>query len=189
MEVILVLNNIRSSYNVGAILRTFEGFGGSQVVCSGVTPCVFRPGILPHVAEKLAHQLEKTALGAEKTLSISFLDDILGFLTSEKAAGAVLAGLENNIKDSRLIGLSSSKTALEELFEAKNGSGADSFGSKVGKFSQKRVILVLGEEVSGISEEILGLLDVIFEIPMKGKKESFNVSVASGIALYELMGR
>lgn len=176
MEIVLVLHNIRSTYNVGAIFRTFEGFGGVHVVCSGVTPCVCRTGILPHVADKLAHQLGKTALGAEKTLSIQFSDDILGFLSSEKAAGSVLVGLENNLADSRLVPLSSAKTVLKGLLEAQSGKPG-------------RIILVVGEEVTGISAELLELLDVIFEIPMKGKKESFNVSVATGMALYEFMGR
>ncbi|MBQ3306278.1 TrmH family RNA methyltransferase [Candidatus Saccharibacteria bacterium] len=165
-EVVLVLHNIRSTYNVGAILRTFEGFGGTSVVCSGFTPCSARPGILPHLAEKLDRQIGKTALGAEKTLSVAFIDDILEFLSSEKAAGSVLVGLENNIADSRVRPLSSCKEALD---------GAS------------RAILVVGEEVDGISKEILELLDVIFEIPMKGSKESFNVSVATGVAFYELM--
>ena len=179
MEVVLVLHNIRSTYNVGAILRTFEGFGGRSVVCSGVTPCgyltevgskarIVRPGVLPHLAEKLDHQIAKTALGAEKTLSVSFSDDILGFLSSEKASGARIIGLENNITDSRVRPLSKAKVALNGV---------------------SRAILVVGEEVDGISSEILAVLDDIFEIPMKGTKESFNVSVATGVALYELMGR
>ncbi|MBQ6355331.1 TrmH family RNA methyltransferase [Candidatus Saccharibacteria bacterium] len=177
-EIILVLHNIRSTYNVGAIFRTFEGFGGQKVVCSGVTPCGYvtnaddkrevRPEVLPHLAEKLDHQIGKTALGAEKALHVTFSDDILGFLSSEKASGARIVGLENNLTDSRVRPLSDAKKALAGV---------------------SRVILVVGEEVSGISSEILPLLDCIFEIPMRGAKESFNVSVATGVALYELMGR
>ena len=165
MELVLVLDNIRSTYNVGAILRTFEGFGGVRVVCSGVTPCTARPGLLPHLAEKLGHQIGKTALGAERTLKITYSDNILDFLQAEKAAGALILGLENNLNDSRVVRLS-------EISEHLSGS--------------QRVILVLGEEVSGISTEVRKLCDLFAEIPMKGKKESFNVSVATGIALYEL---
>ncbi|MBX4195768.1 TrmH family RNA methyltransferase [Candidatus Parcubacteria bacterium] len=47
--------------------------------------------------------------------------------------------------------------------------------------------LILGNEVDGVSKEALGLADKIYEIPMKGKKESLNVSVAAGIALHELL--
>jgi tRNA G18 (ribose-2'-O)-methylase SpoU len=46
--------------------------------------------------------------------------------------------------------------------------------------------LIVGNEVGGISPMILKLADAIFEIPMFGKKESLNVSVAFGIAAYQL---
>lgn len=49
-----------------------------------------------------------------------------------------------------------------------------------------RLVLILGEEVSGVPSELLALADDIIEIPMYGRKESFNVSVAAGIALYQL---
>ena len=49
-----------------------------------------------------------------------------------------------------------------------------------------KLVLLLGEEVHGIPAETLSLVDDIIEIPMYGQKESFNVSVATGIALYAL---
>ena len=58
---------------------------------------------------------------------------------------------------------------------------------ELGKVLKDKVILMLGEEVSGISPELYALIDLFVEIPMKGKKESFNVSVAAGIAMYVIM--
>ena len=49
-----------------------------------------------------------------------------------------------------------------------------------------KVALLLGEEVEGISQELRDACDVLLEIPMRGEKESFNVSVAAGMALYAL---
>lgn len=49
--------------------------------------------------------------------------------------------------------------------------------------------VILGPEVTGISKEILDLCDIIAEIPMKGKKESLNVSVATGVLLFNLMDK
>lgn len=49
-----------------------------------------------------------------------------------------------------------------------------------------RFALLLGEEVYGIEPDILARCDHVVEIPMRGAKESFNVSVAAGIALYGL---
>jgi tRNA G18 (ribose-2'-O)-methylase SpoU len=49
-----------------------------------------------------------------------------------------------------------------------------------------KVALLLGEEVEGIDEELVKICDQALEIPMFGRKESFNVSVATGIALYKI---
>jgi len=47
--------------------------------------------------------------------------------------------------------------------------------------------LILGNEVRGLSPQILRAVDTILEIPMRGKKESLNVSVAAGIAMYSII--
>ena len=51
----------------------------------------------------------------------------------------------------------------------------------------KKCALIIGNEVEGVSKEVLNQCDKIIEIPMKGKKESLNVSVATGIALFRLL--
>ncbi|MGF2565608.1 TrmH family RNA methyltransferase, partial [Ralstonia pseudosolanacearum] len=76
MELVVVLDNIRSTYNVGAILRTAEGFGASEIVFSGYTPRVHDNALLPHLRAKLDKEIHKTALGAEDMLKITFTDDI-----------------------------------------------------------------------------------------------------------------
>ncbi|MDO8492352.1 MAG: TrmH family RNA methyltransferase, partial [bacterium] len=53
---------------------------------------------------------------------------------------------------------------------------------------KKDFCLILGNEVTGIEPAILSLCDKIAEIPMRGKKESLNVSVATGVALYGILG-
>jgi tRNA G18 (ribose-2'-O)-methylase SpoU len=50
----------------------------------------------------------------------------------------------------------------------------------------EKVALLLGEEVHGIANDMVEICDDLVEIPMRGLKESFNVSVAAGIALYQL---
>lgn len=164
MEVVLVLHNIRSCYNVGAILRTAEGFGVSSVVLSGYTPRIHDPDLLPHLREKLDKEIHKTALGAEDMIKTEVAEDLKALLLSCKAQNFKIVGLENNInRDIRQI----NDLGLKE------------------RLGQK-VVLVLGEEVSGIPEDFYDLMDLFVEIPMKGQKESFNVSVAAGIALYAL---
>ncbi|MBR3323715.1 TrmH family RNA methyltransferase [Candidatus Saccharibacteria bacterium] len=166
MEITLILDNIRSTYNVGAILRTCEGFGVTEVIFSGYTPFPGeKPGVLPHIAEKLEKQIGKTALGAEKMVKCTFCSDIKEFLAEKSASGGTIIALENNILDSRLIRLSEVKQALNGI---------------------KRAYLIAGEEVSGIDSKLYPYISIFAEIPMQGQKESFNVSVATGIALYEL---
>lgn len=51
-----------------------------------------------------------------------------------------------------------------------------------------KAVVVLGNEVDGISKEVLDVADIVAEIPMKGKKESLNVSVAAGVVLFRILG-
>lgn len=166
MKMILVLDNIRSCYNVGAILRTAEGFGVEKVILSGYTPRVHDSNLLPHLRDKLDREIHKTALGAEDMLDIYSCGDIIFDLKNLKRQGWQIVGLENNIDKPNLVKLNS-----PEMKE---------------KISDK-VVLVLGEEVKGIDYSLYDIIDLFVEIPMKGQKESFNVSVAAGISVYAIM--
>ena len=166
MEIMLVLHNLRSAGNVGSILRTAEGFGVRRVLFSGYTPRLHDARQLPHLRAKLDKQIAKTALGADQWLSLESSEDLPQTLRELKAAGWCLAGLENNLTDpaeqAKLVVLPEFRGPLE------------------------RLVLVLGEEVHGIAPDVRAQLDYFLEIPMRGHKESFNVSVAAGIALYAL---
>ena len=159
---ILILDNIRSCYNVGAILRTAEGFGVERVILSGYTPRVHDQNLLPHLREKLDKAIHKTALGAEDMLDIYSSGDIFTEVEKLRKDGWQIIGLENNIPE-KTVPIGEIKGALSS-----------------------KVALILGEEVHGINPDLYNLIDLFVEIPMKGQKESFNVSVASGIAMYEL---
>ena len=166
MKMILVLDNIRSCYNVGAILRTAEGLGVERVILSGYTPRVHDASLLPHLREKLDKEIHKTALGAEDMLTIDSSDEIKSELLWLKNEGWQIVGLENNLESDRLVSLNDN--ALKE---------------RIGD----KVVLILGEEVHGIDYSLYEIIDLFVEIPMKGNKESFNVSVAAGIAMYGIM--
>lgn len=171
-QIIVVLHNIRSVYNVGAILRTAEGMGVAKVAYSGYTPRYEDQKLLPHLREKLNHQIAKSALGAELLVPQEDLGreerSLLTFL--QKCAimeGYTLVGLENNLQPDEM------KRQLILGKPAKSGLG-------------EKIVLVLGEEVDGIAPELREQMDYFLEIPMYGRKESFNVSVATGIALWGL---
>lgn len=157
-HITLAVHNIRSTHNVGSIFRTADGFGVDKIILSGYTPYPTIPGDtrLPHIRDKLSAQIHKTALGAEKTVSFEY---------QETLDLGTLAGAS-----ARIVALEQSTRSIS-----------------VTKYSApERLVLIIGEEVHGIPKELLDICDDIIEIPMYGSKESFNVSVATGIALYAL---
>ncbi len=160
-EIIVIAHNIRSTHNVGALFRTAEGFGISKLFLTGCTPYPAIPNDtrLPHIANKLTSQIHKTALGAEVIVPFEHRETL--DLETLKAKGYRIVALEQAEKS---IPLQTYK-------------------------SPEKIALLLGEEVAGIAPEHLAACDDIVEIPMVGTKESFNVSVAAGIALYQLAVR
>jgi tRNA G18 (ribose-2'-O)-methylase SpoU len=157
MEIVVIAHDIRSVLNVGAILRSAEGFGIQQVYLTGYTPAPDRG--LPHVRDKIARQLHKTALGAENFIKFGYRGNIVTLLSLLRNNGYQIVGLE---QDARAVPLSDFRP------------------------TNTKIALLLGEEVHGIAPELRNLCDQLVEIPMSGRKESFNVSVAAGIALYHL---
>lgn len=103
--------------------------------------------------------IAKVSLGAEKTIAWEPIEHIEDFIKKIKKQGIEIIGLE---QDNRSVDFRKIKT-------------------------KNRKLIILGEEVSGIEKGILNLCDQIVEIPMFGKKESLNVSVATGIVLYNLI--
>lgn len=157
-EIIVIAHNIRSTHNVGALFRTAEGLGVSRIILSGYTPYpkVQNDTRLPHIADKLTQQIHKTALGAEGLVAFEYHETV--DLDAIKRAGYRLIALEQ-----------SPSSIMLPQYKA-----------------SRKVALLLGEEVHGITTDLLEQCDDIVEIPMVGKKESFNVSVAAGMALYQL---
>lgn len=159
-EIVVLAHNIRSTHNVGAIFRSADGFGVSQIILSGYSPypVVKNDPRLPHLREKIARDIHKTALGAEMTVPFDYSDDLIGTCRQLKSQGYRIVGLE---QDRRAV-------LLPDYVPA------------------GKIALLLGEEVHGIESEFRDLCDDLVEIPMQGSKESFNVSVATGIMLYHL---
>ncbi len=157
-KIIIFAHNIRSTHNIGAIFRTCEGFGVSKIILSGYSPYpkITNDKRLPHIADKLSSQIHKTALGAENMVSFEYQET--PNFEEIKKQGFKIVGLEQNERS----------IALNKYEKSEN------------------IALILGEEVHGIPADLLKQCDDIIEIPMFGEKESFNVSVAAGIALYAL---
>lgn len=159
-DIVLIAHNIRSTHNVGSLLRTAEGLGVTNVILSGYTPYpkLENDNRLPHISNKLSSQIQKTALGAENFQNWRHSPDIFKAILDLKTDGYEICALEQT------------KKAI-----------------KLGAYEPaKRTALIVGSEVDGLEPQVLKLADVCIEIPMFGKKESFNVAVAAGIAVYSL---
>lgn len=150
-EMAVLLDNIRSAWNVGSIFRSADGFGFTHAYLCGITPTPENDAVM------------KTSLGAEEVITWSYHKDAVKIVKGLKKEGWQVWALEEH---ERAIPLST-------FFDSKSPNPA---------------ILILGNEVTGIDPGLLALADEIFHIPMYGKKTSFNVAIAFGIAAYQLTG-
>lgn len=157
-QITLIAHNLRSCHNVGSLLRTAEGLGAT-VWLTGYTPYPKQQidTRLPHEALKIDKQIHKTALGAEALVDWKFSPDVLTVITNLKARDNMIVAIEQ---------YPSKSVALDSLILG------------------KKVTLIVGREVEGIEPDILDACDQIAEIPMFGKKESFNVTQAAAMAIY-----
>jgi len=149
-EIIVVLDNIRSTYNVGAIFRTADAAGVNKIYLCGITPCP------PN------SKISKVALGAENYVDWEKIPSTWRLLERLHKEGYFIVALEQSSKSKNIF--------------------------KIKEFKRNKISLILGPEVKGLSAAILKRTALQLEIPMAGKKESLNVAVAFGIAIYQIRG-
>lgn len=157
-QIILIAHDIRSTHNVGSLFRTAEGLGVAKLFLTGYTPYPISPEDerLPHLAARIDRQIAKTALGAERSLRWEQTDELVPLIKKLRAEGFTAIGIEQ----------AAGSMALPDY-------------RPPGK-----VALIVGNEVTGIEPALLAELDKIVEIPMYGRKESFNVVQAAAMTLY-----
>jgi tRNA G18 (ribose-2'-O)-methylase SpoU len=106
-------------------------------------------------------EITKTAIGAEEFVDWRFVDDPIKEIQSLKDDGYNLVGLEQTDTSISMLDLD----LVHDQF----------------------ICIVMGNEVSGIDDEILPFIDRFVAIPQYGQKHSLNVSVATGVTLYALL--
>ena len=155
---ILIIHNVRSIENVGAMFRTADAVGINKIYLTGYTPAP-----LDRFGRK-RRDLAKSALGAEEFVPWEQKQNILPLLAKLKREKFQIIAIE---QDKNSIDYKKAASAA-----SRRGGG---------------LVFIVGSEVGGISKNILKKCDIIAEIPMRGKKESLNVSVAAGVALYSII--
>jgi tRNA G18 (ribose-2'-O)-methylase SpoU len=147
IPLVVVLDNIRSQHNVGAIFRTADAFLIEKIYLCGIT------------ATPPNREIHKTALGATDSVDWEYFEKTIDVIAQLKNRGFSIFALEQSENSVSLSTLSKLPTP---------------------------VVLVVGNEIDGVSDEVMALADGVLEIPQFGTKHSLNVSVSAGIAIWEI---
>jgi 23S rRNA (guanosine2251-2'-O)-methyltransferase len=118
--------------------------------------------ILGGISPQPPHRdIQKTALGATESVEWIVEENLIQFLLRKKNEGFLVVSVEQDSKS----------TFLPEM----------------NKEYYRNIILVFGNEVDGVSKEILDSSDEIWEIPQVGLKKSLNISVCAGICMHHVI--
>lgn len=148
MPLVVVLDNVRSLYNVGSVFRTCDAFRVERLCLCGITA---QP---PHI------EIHKTALGAEDSVDWSYFKETMDCVKWLKEEGYTVLSIEQ----------CEGSTMLQN-FRVDN---------------TKRYAVVMGNEVKGVQQEVINQSDGCLEIPQFGTKHSMNVSVTTGMIIWEV---
>jgi 23S rRNA (guanosine2251-2'-O)-methyltransferase len=143
-----LLDNVRSLYNVGSMFRTADGARVGKLILTGYTPYPPR------------REIEKTALGATKTVPWEYIRDPLDALRKLRTEGFRICVLEHT---------------------------TESIPCNTVRKDQFPLCLIVGNEITGVTSRIIEQADLAVEIPMYGMKQSLNAAVAFGIAVFDLV--
>lgn len=149
LPITILLDNVRSMYNVGSVFRTSDAFLIYEVILCGIT------GKPPHP------EISKTALGADESVRWRYEENALEVVKRMKGEGWIICVLEQAHGSISLQNFTPSPT--------------------------QKYLLVAGNEVEGVNQDIVDIADIILEIPQHGVKHSLNISVSVGIALWQLV--
>jgi tRNA G18 (ribose-2'-O)-methylase SpoU len=148
-QVSVLLDGLRSTFNVGAVFRTGDGAGVKEIILCGTTPTPKHP------------KMVKTGLGAEWSVPWQYAPNGVLVAQDYRAKGKVLIALEGGERSEPLFDL--------PLFT-----------------SRDELLLIAGNEATGVDPEILAICHHIAYIPMQGYKRSLNVSIALGLGIYTM---
>lgn len=161
---VIVLNNIRSAYNVGQAFRVADAVGVEKLYLCGITPYPNSGGVDNRrigVKERADREIRKTALSGYQNVSWEYRENGLNLVTELQKSGFQIVSAE--VTDQSI-----------EYTKAEY---------------QPPLALVLGHEINGVDKEILAVSNLIVKIPMLGKSVSLNVTNAMAVILYGILNR
>lgn len=156
MPLTVVLDDVRSMYNVGSVFRTADAFRVEAIYLCGITACPPHP------------EIHKTALGAEDTVEWRHFGSTMEAVDELRAKGHVVFSIEQ----------CEGSTMLQHL----DFHDCDAMPARV---DATGFAIVMGNEVKGVKQEVVNASDACIEIPQYGTKHSLNVSTTAGIVIWE----
>jgi len=186
LPLIVVLDDVRSLYNVGSVFRSCDAFRIEAVYLCGIT------------ATPPNTEIHKTALGGEDSVDWEYFKTTEEAVEKLKQKGYFVYSIEQVEGSTKLQNL---PEAHEELFkqekesekQEKESEKQEKESEKQEKESEKQensslpkgYAVIFGNEVKGVKQNIVDMSDGCLEIPQFGTKHSLNVSVTAGIVVWE----
>ena len=166
LPLVVVLDNVRSQHNVGAVFRTADAFLLEGLYLCGITP---KPDTL-----STNNDLHKTALGAEQTVAWQAFAETMEAVKTLQARGYKVYAVEQ----------AHHSITLEQAAEEVKNVLPSTLNAQPSTLNG--IAIVLGHEVFGVAQEVVDACNGCIEIPQYGTKHSLNVSVTAGIVMYAL---
>lgn len=169
--IVVVLDNVRSAHNVGSVFRTSDSFKVDKVFLCGICP-------VPPSAE-----IHKSGLGAEDSVGWEHCEDTMVAVERLRNEGYTIVSVEQTVNSVKLDRFRPYATQ-ESAEGTRQESAAET--SNIGLIPSKKYALIFGNEVDGVSQEVVDASDFSLEIPQFGMKHSLNISVSAGVVLWHL---
>lgn len=169
--IVVVLDNVRSAHNVGSVFRTSDSFKVDKVFLCGICP-------VPPSAE-----IHKSGLGAEDSVGWEYCEDTMVAVERLRDEGYTIVSVEQTVNSVKLDRFRP-YTTQESAEGTSQESAAET--SNIGPIPSKKYALIFGNEVDGVSQEVVDASDFSLEIPQFGMKHSLNISVSAGVVLWNL---
>lgn len=170
LPLIVVLDDVRSLYNVGSVFRTCDAFRVEAVYLCGIT------GTPPNA------EIHKTALGGEDSVDWRYFEKTEDAVQELHDRGYFVYSIEQVEGSTKLEELGNSK------FKIQNSKLADAVDTAIENRQSESIFpcaVIFGNEVKGVKQSVVDMSDGCLEIPQFGTKHSLNVSVTAGIVVWE----
>ena len=168
--IVVVLDNVRSAHNVGSVFRTSDSFKVDKVFLCGICP-------VPPSAE-----IHKSGLGAEDSVGWEYCEDTMVAVERLRNEGYTIVSVEQTVNSVKL-----DRFRPYATHESAAGTSQEiAAETSIGPIPSKKYALIFGNEVDGVSQEVVDASDFSLEIPQFGMKHSLNISVSAGVVLWHL---